>query len=262
MTTWQGKTCVRLDIEQTYTLNISQLVPRLKIPSFQRGYVWSVTDALALMDSIALGYPIGSIVLWDHKNEGWGLSTGDLIVLDGQQRLSTLAGVILPGGFGDVVRIAYDVGVDAFVALAGDPTPDQILISDLGNVHKLSQFWMALADRHSVVSQVSDAELWEKIAPGIPFPGTKAARKKYSKQLQSLETEITAHKNAQLKAWEAAHPWIRKLEFVERRLRDHRTPVTVIRGGSMEDVREIFRRLNTAGRPLNEKGVLALLEGS
>jgi len=82
----------------------------IKIPQFQRDFIWSKEKAVSLMDSILKGYPIGTMILWKTKEAlrairnlgGVNLPetpTGDFIryVLDGQQRLTsifaTLSGV-------------------------------------------------------------------------------------------------------------------------------------------------------------------------
>jgi uncharacterized protein with ParB-like and HNH nuclease domain len=76
---------------------------RVKIPQFQRKFVWSLDMTVKLLDSIVKGYPIGSFILWKTKerlrsirNVG-GISLpeppeGDMIqyVLDGQQRMTSL----------------------------------------------------------------------------------------------------------------------------------------------------------------------------
>ncbi|WP_210512255.1 DUF262 domain-containing protein [Pantoea ananatis] len=78
----------------------------IKIPAFQREYVWSDEQILGLIDSIYSGYPVGSILLWSTKiplkferNVG-GFELPDIkedypvnYILDGQQRLTTLFGV-------------------------------------------------------------------------------------------------------------------------------------------------------------------------
>ena len=75
----------------------------IKIPQFQRDFIWSKEKAASLMDSIVKGYPIGTIILWKTKetlrsvrNLG-GVTlpetpSGDFIqyVLDGQQRLTSI----------------------------------------------------------------------------------------------------------------------------------------------------------------------------
>ena len=39
----------------------------LRIPAFQRGFVWWPDDVAFLMDSIYKGYPFGSVLLWRTK---------------------------------------------------------------------------------------------------------------------------------------------------------------------------------------------------
>ena len=53
-------------------LLIEEIVGKLKrgelrIPAFQRGFVWSPDDVAFLMDSIYKGYPFGSVLLWRTK---------------------------------------------------------------------------------------------------------------------------------------------------------------------------------------------------
>lgn len=39
----------------------------IKIPVFQREYVWNDEQIMSLLDSIYMGYPVGSILLWSTK---------------------------------------------------------------------------------------------------------------------------------------------------------------------------------------------------
>ncbi len=90
---------------------IDKLVSRIdlgeiKIPAFQRGYVWKHGQVIELLDSIVSSYPIGSILLWNTKEKM--KSTRNIAgykipcrsdqypvdyALDGQQRLATMYGV-------------------------------------------------------------------------------------------------------------------------------------------------------------------------
>ena len=78
----------------------------IKIPVFQREYVWTDEQIMSLLDSIYMGYPVGSLLLWSTKEKlqherdvgGFKLPTTPEdypvnYVLDGQQRLTTLYGV-------------------------------------------------------------------------------------------------------------------------------------------------------------------------
>src|SRR5437868_12670238 len=73
----------------------------IKIPQFQRNFVWSKAKSAKLLDSILKGYPIGTFILWKTNERlrsirnlgGVSLSQtakGDAIkyVLDAQQRLT------------------------------------------------------------------------------------------------------------------------------------------------------------------------------
>lgn len=81
----------------------------IKIPKFQRDFVWSIEDTAKLLDSIIKGYPIGTFIFWKTrerlgciKNIGSAdlppTPEGDSVqyILDGQQRLASLF-VVLEG---------------------------------------------------------------------------------------------------------------------------------------------------------------------
>lgn len=108
---------------------------RIKIPKFQRPYVWKEAQALKLLDSILRSYPIGSLLIWRTSTKlktertfgSFTLpETPEMLptdyVLDGQQRLtvvySCLATDAAKGGF-DVV---FDLE-DQMFKPAGDEAP-------------------------------------------------------------------------------------------------------------------------------------------
>lgn len=76
---------------------------QIKIPQFQRDFVWDIKKSAKLMDSIVKGYPIGTFIFWRTKERLRTIrdvgnfklpepKDGEFIdfVLDGQQRLTTL----------------------------------------------------------------------------------------------------------------------------------------------------------------------------
>jgi len=83
---------------------------RIRIPRFQRPFVWRRDQMLDLLDSIRKRYPIGSLLVWTTESHHASTPrigpvdipprpTGSVsYVLDGQQRLSTLAGTLLHDG--------------------------------------------------------------------------------------------------------------------------------------------------------------------
>ena len=75
----------------------------IKIPKFQRDFVWSIDETAKLLDSILKGYPIGTFILWqtdERINEVKDIGnlkipetpqgTKVQYVLDGQQRITSL----------------------------------------------------------------------------------------------------------------------------------------------------------------------------
>ena len=71
------------------------------LPEFQRGYVWNRDQVRKLMNSLYHGYPIGGLLVWvtstnDSITRGDGaLTPGSVnLILDGQQRITSLYGII------------------------------------------------------------------------------------------------------------------------------------------------------------------------
>jgi hypothetical protein len=70
------------------------------LPEFQRGYVWNRDQVRGLMRSLYLGYPVGSLLVWETEADPGsvrgqaGSSVGvRLLLLDGQQRVTSLYGI-------------------------------------------------------------------------------------------------------------------------------------------------------------------------
>ena len=76
----------------------------LRLPELQRRYVWPATRVRDLLDSLYRGYPSGSILVWEANEEtpSRGLAIeqrvsafgGHKLLLDGQQRLTSLSAVL------------------------------------------------------------------------------------------------------------------------------------------------------------------------
>ncbi|MCD8364164.1 MAG: DUF262 domain-containing protein [Lachnospiraceae bacterium] len=71
------------------------------MPVFQRGYVWNRDQVKKLLSSLYRGYPVGELLVWNtatnpdlSRGEG-PLTPGNVnLILDGQQRMTSLYGVI------------------------------------------------------------------------------------------------------------------------------------------------------------------------
>ena len=79
--------------ELIYSIKINDLV----LPEFQREYVWTRDQAKKLMSSLVKDYPVGSLLFWKTNNppelknfQANGNGTVHQVILDGQQRLTTL----------------------------------------------------------------------------------------------------------------------------------------------------------------------------
>jgi len=86
---------------------ITQVIAgQIRVPTFQRGFVWDADRVAFLMDSLYKGYPFGSILLWrtkerlkfERKLGPFELPSVDPdypvdYILDGQQRITSIFGV-------------------------------------------------------------------------------------------------------------------------------------------------------------------------
>lgn len=115
----------------------------IRIPAFQRGFVWEMDRVAYLLDSVYKGYPFGSLLFWRTKQQMTterNLGTFTLpephadypidYVLDGQQRLTSLFTVfqteLTPQENPDWADIYFDLEAtgnpqdSVFIAIQGD----------------------------------------------------------------------------------------------------------------------------------------------
>ena len=128
---------------------ISQLAQRvlsgdILLPKFQRDFIWPRDKVLGLLDSIGRNFPIGSILLWQSRQElasERAIAGLDIAktkpdypvnyLLDGQQRISTVCGALHWHPKGDpnsIWNIAYDLRRQEFLHLhtLDDPPLSQV----------------------------------------------------------------------------------------------------------------------------------------
>ena len=129
-----------------YTDLISEIQKgQIKIPKFQRNFVWSLDKTAKLLDSILKGYPIGTFILWetnerlnDIKNIGNlelpAIPDGVKVqyILDGQQRITSLYAAFLGAQIQKEGEKKITYYGDIFVDLEGDieNNDDQIVVSE------------------------------------------------------------------------------------------------------------------------------------
>lgn len=122
----------------TETSSVSNLITsikrgEIKVPQFQRKFVWKDEQALDLLDSIANNYPIGSLLLWRtpdklraERNIGEfklpvtdDLSPTDY-VLDGQQRLTVIYSCLGAPESENGFSVVYDLDKELFLRAPED----------------------------------------------------------------------------------------------------------------------------------------------
>ena len=97
------------------------------LPEFQRGYVWNRDQVRGLMRSLYRGYPVGALLVWEtdaacQAVRGAASASGTRsLLLDGQQRVTTLYGIVrgTPPAFfeGDLEafrNLRFNVETEAF----------------------------------------------------------------------------------------------------------------------------------------------------
>ncbi len=129
-----------------YTDLISEIQKgQIKIPKFQRNFVWSIDKTAKLLDSILKGYPIGTFIFWETNerlNEIKNIGNLELppipddvkvqYVLDGQQRITSLYAAFLGASIQkEGEKKVTDYG-SIFVNLEGDidNNDEQIIVSE------------------------------------------------------------------------------------------------------------------------------------
>lgn len=112
------------------------LAGKLRVPRFQRPFVWDAADVRRLFDSIYRGFPVGTLLLWKHPAPAELVSFGPvqfnaledreaLAVVDGQQRLTSLVASLAPGyaGRDERFEIYFDLAKRRFVGPARGMAP-------------------------------------------------------------------------------------------------------------------------------------------
>ena len=127
----------------------------IKLPTFQRPQVWTVDQAVDLLDSINRGYPVGSLLFWATRKQlrsernigGFELpETREYYprnyVLDGQQRLTTLYAILkhppkqLPQRF----RVVYDLTRKEFIEAPEELGPQHFPLNLLYDTNSFMNF--------------------------------------------------------------------------------------------------------------------------
>lgn len=118
------------------------------LPEFQRGYVWNRDQVKKLMMSLYRGYPIGGLLIWVTRTDptitrGDGQLTPGVVnlILDGQQRITSLYGIIrghapkfFDGNANSFIGLYFNIKEEYFefyMATKMKDNPDWISVTEL-----------------------------------------------------------------------------------------------------------------------------------
>ena len=199
---------------------------RIRVPRFQRAFVWRQPDLSVLLDSVLRGFPIGSILVWDTEKNiestsrigpvGISPRTGGSVgyLLDGQQRVSTLAGTLL---------LTDDM----------NPIVDQIdwrLYYDLDKPE---------SDKSAFVDQRRLSE-----GPGSRYFPVRSLLNTagFFAACRRIQQQVDDDRRAQR--------WLDEADRLASAFRDYQLPLIHIREADLESAVTVFARLNRTGRKM------------
>lgn len=199
----------------------------MALPEFQRGYVWNRDQVRGLFDSLYRRHPVGGLLVWatesltaDHRGDG-PLAPGVVkLLLDGQQRMTSLYGVVR----GRAPKF-FDGNAQAFTGLRFNLDT------------QLFAFYQPL--------KMQDDPLWIDVS---------AAMKQGTSGMGSLITRLSADPSLAVKIGDYVARLSHLLGITEVEL--HVEEVTGA-DKTLDVVVDIFNRVNSGGTKLS-KGDLAL----
>lgn len=207
---------------------------KLSLPDIQRPFVWKATQVRDLFDSLYRGFPVGTLMLWETgakvgvKPVGGGEMdmVPSLLIIDGQQRLTSLYSVIRGVPVMDHrfdkkrIAIAFRPGDETFEVAGAVTRSDPEFLSDI-------------------------TELWQRSFKTTVQTFLDRLEKRRGTPLEEAERDRLENRLDHVRdLWK-----IISFEVIE-----------MTEGASEEDVAEIFIRINSKGVSLSQADfVLTLL---
>jgi hypothetical protein len=145
---------------------------KIQLPDFQRGWIWDDEHVRSLLVSIARSFPVGAVMLLETGGEArfqvrpvenvpfsGALPHAELLILDGQQRLTTLTQVLALEG---TVKTWNDKGkaIERYyyfhipTALEGPERLEEALVAfEPDRKLKTNWVWLFFDDVHLMISR-------------------------------------------------------------------------------------------------------------
>lgn len=188
---------------------------RVRIPSFQRGLKWDRVNAKLLLESLYRGYPVGTLLLWETEAPAGEGRIGSL-TLPASQMENALWVVDGQQRIVSLARtlLAADPDSDDFALYVDLDAADFVAPPAIGKRRADPSRWLPM-------SVVLDAEkLMQWLLDHAAAPGSRQRR----------DTAIQ----------------------LGRRLREYEIPAYIVRSDDQAILRDIFNRINSAGRSLDD----------
>lgn len=191
---------------------------RLRVPDFQRSFVWDASDIRKLFDSIYRGFPIGTLLLWRQPVSARQVAFGPavfeaaddsegLVIVDGQQRMTALIGSLYHevSNFDERFEVFFDLQRKRFVGPTRTARPKRSI-----------PVREALESRRLLTWLRENAD-----------------------ELESDDFETA--------------------DELGGALRDYRVPAYIVEGDDEVVLREVFDRVNSAGKPISRAQIFHAL---
>lgn len=224
----------------------------LQLPEMQRSYVWSATRVRDLLDSLYRGYPSGIILAWETDED---VATNDfavsasqtairpLLLLDGQQRITSLSAVlrgepVTVKGRTRPVEILFNLEHPkelTFITEVNEASSsdivedDEVESSDSDIVKRLNKLTFVVASKI-----LESSPNWVKVSDIFKKDDGAILQKT---GIVSLDDPRYAKYSSRLKAVRNIEDYVYRAEILER-------------SKSYEEVTEIFVRVNSLGAKL------------
>ena len=206
----------------------------LNIPEFQRNFVWRSDQVRDLAESLYRDYPVGQMLLWDSTGydipkTAKGAETSQWIV-DGQQRTVAFCLLLGPKPYWWETAEDWDAKLDRFDVMVNMQSEGDRLEFALANpVRRKDPAWVSVRD---ILRQTEVEELTQLATDIVARLG--------------LEGDVQAFTRAHARL---SHIWS---------IRGREIPAVSTRH-DLEDVAEIFARLNQQGTRVSEADVVIAL---
>lgn len=207
------------------------------LPDIQRPFVWPNSKVRDLFDSMYRGYPVGYLLFWENKINGGVKQIGtnshqkvaNLLIVDGQQRLTSLYAV-LKG-----IQVIRDNYGSEHIEIAFRPLDGKFEVAD-ASIRRSAE-WIPN------ISKVFSAETSQYRLVGDYIKHLKEVREKAGKELTS-EEETTCEQSLQKLFGILSFPF---------------TVLQLSADIDEEQVAEVFVRINSKGKTLNQSDFILTL---